>query len=46
MENIFPSCKYFMSVSLMPDIPDNTVIGGIEYIMKGDCQLYRTKACT
>ena len=46
MENIpFPVVFYIRK--LMPDIPDNTVIGVIiDHIMKGDCQLYRTKACT
>lgn len=38
-----PAGEYFMWVRLMPDVPDNAVIGGIENVMQGNRQLYRTQ---
>ena len=34
--------KYLMSVSLMPHVPHNAVVGGVEYIMQGYRQLHHT----
>ncbi len=39
-----PACKQLMPVCLMTYIPDNTVVGGIENIVKRHCQLNHAHA--
>ena len=38
-ESVAASSQHFVSVSLVPDVPHNTVVGCVEHIMKRHCQL-------
>ncbi len=42
MEIVAATRKQLMSVGLVPHIPHNPVVGGVEHIVKGNSQLNRT----
>jgi hypothetical protein len=46
MENIPSSGENLMTVGLVSHIPDNLIIGGIEYVVKGHSQFNHTQAGT
>ena len=42
-ETLPAPCQYLMSISLMTHIPNNTVVGGVIYVMEGNGQLHHAK---
>jgi hypothetical protein len=44
MEGFPPAGEYFMSVSLMANVPYQLVIWGIIYVVKGNGQFHHSKA--
>ena len=42
-EAVATTRKYLMSVSLMPHVPHNAVVGSLENVVQGYRQLYHTQ---
>ena len=45
MELVAPARQHLVRVGLVPDVPDQPVVGCVEHIVEGDGQLDRAQTC-
>ena len=45
MQLLPPAGQHFVRISLVANIPDQAVIGGVEHVMKGNRELYGAQSC-